>query len=150
MGAAGVAAMAWGAWGLLLAPHHPSHRLKVLIEVGAAAVIHDGLLAPLALAVAWLLVRVVGPRRSKPVLAGLGLLAAIALASIPVLGRFGAKADNPSALPRDYPRGLLLIAVVTVVVTTLLVLLQRLADARRPAPEPEDAGAGSTWDGGPW
>ena len=79
----------------------------------SAAVVHDVVVAPLAIAVGWLVVRFV-PRVAKaPVQAGLILSAVVTAVSWPALRGYGRIASNPTYLPRDYGRGLALsLAVV--------------------------------------
>ncbi len=78
-----------------------------------AAVVHDLVVAPAAVAVGWLVVRF-APRALKAPLQAALLLSAVLLAvSWPALRGYGRVASNPSYLPRDYGRGLALsLAVV--------------------------------------
>ena len=66
-----------------------------------------------------------------PVAAALVVLGATTLLAVPVLGRFGARPDNPTLLDRDYPAGWLALAGV-VVLTTVVASLVR--SRRRPSP----------------
>jgi hypothetical protein len=79
----------------------------------AAAVIHDVVVAPLAVGVGWLVLRF-APRAVKaPVQAGLILTAVLVAVSFPALRGYGRRPSNPSYLPRDYATGLLMsLAVV--------------------------------------
>ena len=78
-----------------------------------AAVVHDVVVAPLAVGVGWLVVRF-APRVAKaPVQAGLIVSAVVVAMSWPALRGYGRIASNPTYLPRDYGRGLILsLAVV--------------------------------------
>ncbi len=79
----------------------------------SAAVVHDVVVAPLAIAVGWLVVRF-APRIVKaPVQAGLIVSAIVVAMSWPALRGYGRIASNPTYLPRDYGTGL---------VVTLLLL----------------------------
>lgn len=129
----GVGLMVWGTWGLFIASGHPDHRLRVLTQVVAAAALHDAVLAPAALAVAWALSRLLGRVRARRALAILGVCAATTLLAVPVLGRFGARQDNPSLLPRQYVSGLVLVLAVEAV-ATLLLLRRRSTKSVRRAP----------------
>lgn len=72
----------------------------------AAAVIHDLVVAPAAIAVGWLVVRF-APRAAKaPMQAGLVLTAVVVAVSWPALRGYGRIASNPTYLPRDYASGL--------------------------------------------
>jgi hypothetical protein len=56
-------------------------------------------------------------RRPVPpaVTAGAVVLATVTVVAVPVLGRFGARADNPTLLDRNYVLGWLALATLTVV-----------------------------------
>jgi hypothetical protein len=82
-------------------------------------VLHDGVLATLTLAVALVAVRLVPRDRLAPWVVGLVLLVPTTLLAIPELGRFGARADNPTLLDRHYWLGWT--ALVLVVMAGILV-----------------------------
>ncbi len=79
----------------------------------AAAVIHDLVVAPIAIGVGWLVLRF-APRAAKaPVQAGLILTAIAVAVAWPALRGYGRNPSNPTYLPRDYGTGLALsLAVV--------------------------------------
>jgi hypothetical protein len=77
--------------------------------------LHDGVLAPLTIA-ACLLVAARGRRVPAPLVMGAVVLATVTVVAIPVLGRFGARADNPTLLDRNYVLGWLVLATLTVAV----------------------------------
>lgn len=94
----GLFAVGWGGYGLLGAVEPLSWG--VFVALGIAG--HDLLLAPIAVAVGWLLARIVPDVLRPPVQVGLigsgiALVAGLAL----VLGQ-GFTADVPSALPFNY------------------------------------------------
>ena len=100
-----------------------------------AAVVHDVVVAPLAVAVGWLVVRLV-PRVAKaPVQAGLILSAVLVAVSWPALRGYGRIPSNPTYLPRDYGAGLALtLALVWAVCAAwLLVRLVRNRPGRHGA-----------------
>jgi hypothetical protein len=51
------------------------------------------------------------------------LFGVIFLVSIPVLGRFGQRPDNPTLMPRDYGAGLIVALVAVWLSTTTVFLL---------------------------
>ena len=79
--------------------------VRVAVLVVLAAVTHDLVIVPVVLA-AGLVLRRTPEWARAPLQATLLVCAVVVLVSVPVLGRFGARADNPSLLPRDYPAGL--------------------------------------------
>jgi hypothetical protein len=102
---------AYGAW-LLLSRQDLGALVEVAVWLGAGVALHDGVLAPLVL----LLVAVVGrvlPRAARgPAVALLVVLGSVTLLAVPVLGRFGAREDNPTLLDRPYVAGWAVLAAL--------------------------------------
>ena len=120
LGAVGVLVVVYGGW-LVLSRGHD--LLNLLLWLAAGVVLHDGVLALVVLAVATVAVRLL-PRPAKaPAVVGFVVLGSVTLLAVPVLGRFGARPDNPTLLDRDYTVGWLVLAglVVAAVVTASLV-----------------------------
>lgn len=104
---AGGTAAAYGVWGSAFGADTDPARVAVLV-VGAALA-HDLLLAPVVVAVAWWgrhLLPAPARRWAGGALLVSGALVAVA---VPVIGRFGERADDPSLLPRDHGQGLLVV-----------------------------------------
>jgi hypothetical protein len=59
------------------------------------------------------------------------VLGTVTLSAVPVLGRFGARADNPTLLDRHYLLGWLVFAVLVGVVTAASVLVRGRRTTRR-------------------
>ena len=109
----GTVGMAYGAW-LLLSRQDLGQIVEVALWLAAAVVIHDGILAPAVLALGWLGGRLLPRAVARGAVTVLVLLGPTVLVAMPVLGRFGAKPDNPTLLDRDYTLGLLGFAVLCV------------------------------------
>lgn len=78
----------------------------------SAAVVHDVVVAPAAVAVGWLVARF-APRAVKaPLQAGLVLTAVLVAVSWPALRGYGRIPSNPTYLPRPYGTGLALSLLV--------------------------------------
>ncbi|MGY2874256.1 hypothetical protein ACVW00_001446 [Marmoricola sp. URHA0025 HA25] len=60
-----------------------------------------------------------------PVVTGAVVLGTVTLVAIPVLGRFGARADNPTLLDRNYLLGWLVVATLTVVLVGAALAVAR-------------------------
>ncbi|MFJ8141483.1 hypothetical protein [Streptomyces sp. NPDC096013] len=125
LGAAGLALMGVGA--SLLADVRD--LTGVLVWLGGAVVLHDGLIGPLVLLAGLALVRggARGTVRGALVVAG-----ALTVVALPVLLRPGRRA-NASVLPLDYPRNWL-IAMAAVGAVTALALAVRWVARRRRSP----------------
>lgn len=123
--AVGGVVMAVGVRGLLVnsgsvMDTNPSRWIVLFV---AAIAVHDVVLAPLVLAVGYGVSRLV-PARLRPVIQG-GLIcsALVTLFAYPFVRRFGAMPTNPTILPRDYTRGLLIVLAVVWVVTAAMAAM---------------------------
>ncbi|MFZ2015724.1 MAG: hypothetical protein WAV00_18050 [Nocardioides sp.] len=123
----GLVATAYGVW-LLLDLGWANTRSTLVWLVGGV-VLHDGVFAVAVLAVALVAVRVAPGDRLAPWVVALVILVPVTLLGIPELGRFGARADNPTLLDRPYWLGWSV--MVTLVVVGVLV--GALATRRRRA-----------------
>jgi hypothetical protein len=123
LGALGLALMGLGAW---LVTDQPD-PLGVLVWLAGALVLHDGILAPLVLAVGLLLV---GRRRRGPLRGALLVAGSVVLVALPLLVRPGAP-PNPSALPLPYGRNLAIVLAAVTVVTGLLIAVRRRRERRQ-------------------
>ncbi|MEZ5094267.1 hypothetical protein [Nocardioides sp.] len=100
LGALGVAGAAYGGW--LLVQRGFADLVATAVWLGAGVVGHDGLLAPLTLLAGLLAARLL-PRGWLGPAARFGVLVGpVTLLAVPVLGRFGARADNATLLDRAY------------------------------------------------
>ena len=127
IGLLGVAATAYGAWLLLTeAIDGWGDLVDVAVWLAAGVVLHDFVLVPLTLAVGLALTSLLPASRRAPVAAGLVVLGTLTLVAVPVLGGWGANADNPTILDRDYAAGWLVLAAVILAVVLTSMLLTRL------------------------
>ncbi|MGH9165786.1 MAG: hypothetical protein ACRDZW_09780 [Acidimicrobiales bacterium] len=78
---------------------------------------HDLILLPVVFLVGYMVARVVPDRVRAPIQAGLISTGFVVLYAFPFVRGYGRKADNPSILPQDYGRGLLLVLGFILVVT---------------------------------
>jgi len=151
---AGLSAAAYG--GLLLAQRGWANFEATLTWLIGGVVLHDALLAPATLAVAWAALRLVRRERLGPWAVGVVLLGPLTLLAIPVLGGFGVRSDNPTLLDRDYWAGWGGLVVVVVVGILVARHAERWRRSRVPVsvpvsvPEPisVEGGAHGPRDGG--
>lgn len=124
LGAVGVGVAAYGV-SLLL--DLGFGNLKATAEwVIGGVVLHDGVLAPLTIALGYVVVRLSrGRSLPGPVVVGGLVLGTVTVAAIPVLGRFGARSDNATLLDRHYVIGWGVLAAITVAATACGLVLQR-------------------------
>lgn len=127
------------------APTGPSGRLlelgaanlaSTLVWLAGGVLLHDGVLAPATVAAAALGIVVLPARLRSPVAAGFLVLATVTVTAVPVLGRFGAREDNPTLLDRDYTTGwvVLALSVLTGVAAWSAVVVARARREQPPRP----------------
>lgn len=129
LGLVGVLLGGYGAF-LLLSRQDGDQLLNVAVWLASGVVLHDLVLAPVVLGLVALGARLAPVPARAPAAAALVVLGSVTLLAVPVLGRFGARPDNPTLLDRDYTAGWLALAGV-VVLTTVVASLVR--SRRRPA-----------------
>jgi hypothetical protein len=142
-----LAGLATGGYGVLrLLDLGWANFRATLVWLVGGVVLHDAFLAPATIALSWVALRLVTRDRLAPWVAGLVLLGPLTLLAVPVLGRYGARADNPTLLDRPYWAGWS--AVVAVVCLGILVV--RYVGNRRRAvvPVPSEGGDDGAGDGG--
>ena len=123
LGALGVAVAAYGAW--LLLQEDLADLFGTGVWLVGGVVLHDFVLVPLTLLLGFALVRLLPANLRAPVAGGLVVLGTVTLMAVPVLGGWGANADNPTILDRNYAAGWLVVAGVTMLVVVLMIVLRR-------------------------
>jgi hypothetical protein len=119
------------------------NAVATLEWLAGGVVAHDGLLAPATIGVVVISARVIPRWLRGPAAVGLIVLGSATVFAIPVLGRFGARPDNPTLLDRHYLVGwLVLAAIVTAGVAVGAMRLRRVATVTTASPGPS-AGGGS-------
>lgn len=133
----GVLFGAYGAW-LLLSRQDTDGNIATGTWLVAGVLLHDFLLVPVVLVVMGLGSRLLPGAWRAPVAVGVVVLGSLTLMAVPVLGRFGARPDNPTLLDRPYVAGwLVLAALVAVVVVAVCLLRSRRGAQRGAAPQGE-------------
>ena len=100
-----------------------THPRSMAIWLVGCLLVHDFVVAPLVFGVGRALRRVVAGPDRKLLQSFLLLSGVIFLVSVPVLGRFGQRPDNPTLLPRDYAVGLIVALVAVWGATTATFFL---------------------------
>jgi hypothetical protein len=122
LGALGVAVATYGGW--LLLQEDLSDLVDTAVWLAGGVVLHDFVLVPLTLLLGLALVRLLPANLRAPVVGGLVVLGTVTLMAVPVLGGWGANADNPTILDRNYPVGWLVVAGVTMLVVVVTIVLR--------------------------
>jgi len=112
LGTFGVLAAAYGVW-LWLSRGHD--RWDVVLWLAGGVVLHDAVLSAVVIVLGLLLVRVLPKAAQAPAAVGCVVLGSVTLLAVPVLGGFGARADNATLLDRNYSAGWLVLAGITIV-----------------------------------
>jgi hypothetical protein len=121
IGALGVLAGLYGGWLLLTRGHD---LLDVALWLAGGVVLHDAVLSVVVVALGVLAVRLLPVAARAPAVAGFVVLGSATLFAIPVLGRFGARSDDPTLLDRNYWAGWLVLAGLTLVVVAVATLVR--------------------------
>ncbi|MGW4054316.1 hypothetical protein ACWENA_26180 [Streptomyces sp. NPDC004779] len=117
LGGLGVALAGLGTWLVVTGPDPAG----VLLWLAGALILHDGVIAPLVLAVGLLLVG----RSDRTLLRGTLIVAgSLTFVALPLLVRPGSP-PNPSALPLPYGRNLAIVLAVVAVVAGARILIRR-------------------------
>ena len=127
--------VAMGAFGLLrFLQHDWGDTVNAVLYLGGGVVVHDGIIAPLTIALTFLGVRVVPRKARVAVITGLVVLLTVTVTAVPVLGAWGRTPDNPSLLDRHYVLGWCVFALV-VLVGSLVTLAPAWRRLGQPGPE---------------
>lgn len=134
----GLAAAGYGVFGLLTAGSRVP-LLSWLTWFVGAALLHDLLLAPLWLGLGWLAARLLPVAARPAALVGALVAGMISLVALPFVLGIGADPRNPSFLPRDYGRNLLLldaaVLLLAVAWATWATVRARRADIPETTPQ---------------
>ena len=124
LGTAGVLVAAYGAL-LALTRQETGQLVEVAVWLAAGVLVHDVLLSG-ALLLAGLAGRRLLPAPWRtPATVALVVWGSLTLVAVPVLGRFGARTDNPTLLDRPYAASWLVLLVATVSVVVVVGLVRR-------------------------
>jgi hypothetical protein len=99
--------------------------VAAVVWLAGGVVLHDAVLAPLVIAVATLGVLVLPPWARPAAAAATVVLGSLTLMALPVLGKFGARPDNPTLLDRPYLTGWLVLAALVWTYAGVWALAQR-------------------------
>ncbi len=128
--AVGWAVMGWAVVGVLGDVWLRDRPLEVVRWAVATLLVHDLVLAPVVTIVGLGLARLLPPAVRGPVSGAVALSGLVLLFAYPLLRAFGRRDANPTILPLDYPRNVVIILVAIWVVAGAVVVTRRL----RPAP----------------
>lgn len=145
VGLLGLAATAYGAVVLLDLGVH--NLVDATLWLVAGVLLHDAVLAPLTIVLGVLLAALLRdrplPRWAGPFVGAGVVLATVTVVAVPVLGRFGARPDNPTLLDRSYVLGWLVLAALTLLGAAATVVVRgRLAEFARRTTKGGDDGPG--------
>ena len=127
IGAVGTLVAAYGAW-LALSRQDLGQLVEIGIWLAVGVIAHDALIAGAVILVSLLGRRLLPRAAQAPAVIALIVWGAVTLAVVPVLGRFGARSDNPTLLDRPYLASWLVLSAATVIVVALVSVWR----ARRP------------------
>lgn len=123
LAAAGVAVGAFGALKLLALGW--SNLFATIPWLLGGVLLHDAVIAPLVIGLCGAGLVVVPRWARGPAVAVVVVLGSATLLAVPVLGRFGAKADNTTLLDRPYGTGWLVLAGLVFAGAALAAVVRR-------------------------
>ncbi len=126
----GVLVGGYGAY-LLLSRQDADQLLNAAIWLASGVVLHDLVLAPIVLGLVVLGARLVPVAARVPAASALVVLGSVTVLAVPVLGRFGARPDNPTLLDRGYAAGWFALAGVVLLATVVATLVRSRRQSRR-------------------
>jgi hypothetical protein len=130
LGVAGTAAAAYGAW--LLRDDSLDTLVGIATWLVSGVLLHDLLLAPLTVVLVVVAARWLPAGWRAPAAAALVVVGSTTLWAVPVLGRFGARPDNPTLLDRNYLAGWALVVGLTLLATLAWARLRSGRSGRGP------------------
>ena len=133
--AAGWAVIAFGVRGIFekTIDTRPSQLARFVV---GGALIHDLLVAPLVIAVAVAITKVVPGRSRAALQATLIVSAVVALFAYPLVRGYGHATHNPTSLPHDYAANLAAVLGIVWAVAAVVVLTRLRGGAKQTLPPP--------------
>jgi hypothetical protein len=124
----GLAAIGYGLWSAIRSPDITASRYGGFLLL--VLVLHDAVLSPVFLLAGVLVRRVIPPAVRAIAQTALIASAVVALIAAPLALGYGRIADNRSALPLNYPGGILLV-LAAIWLTTLIAVAVRVRSVHR-------------------
>lgn len=121
----GLAAVGYGTVGLLTAGNSVPLTAWATWFVGSA-LLHDVVLAPIWIGLGWLTTRLLPSAARPPLVIGGAVAGMLTLVALPFVFAPGRDPANPSFLPRDYGRNLLLVDAAILLVAVVWAILAAL------------------------
>lgn len=101
-----------------------AHPVAIAVHLVAFDLAHDLVLAPLFVLGGWLIARLVPAPARGPLRASLAATVVTVVFALPLVRRWGERPANPSALPQDYGRNLVVLVVLVWVCGCATVILR--------------------------
>jgi hypothetical protein len=126
----GWSVIAFGVVGVMNSVWLKDRPAEVATWVLGGLVVHDAVLAPLVTVVALLVARLLPQWMRGPIAAALVLSGLVLLFSYPLLRAFGRREANPSILPLDYGRNVIVVVAIVWAVALAVVVVRLLRRQR--------------------
>ncbi|WP_017934456.1 hypothetical protein [Nocardioides sp. Iso805N] len=114
----GLILLAYGGW-LLLHTQRPAQLAQATTWALAAVVLHDALIAPLALTLGWIGGRALPRTVARAATVAFVLAGTLTIVAIPVLDGYAAGGANHTLLDRDYVGGWILVIALILLTTAV-------------------------------
>ena len=123
LGAIGVAAGLFGALSFLQTGW--DNMMGAVLFLAGGVAIHDGLIAPITIALTVLGTRLLPRAARRRVTLGVVVLLTVTASALPAILRLGARSDNDTILPRNYLVGWLIVAALILLGTLVIDAVTR-------------------------
>lgn len=125
LGVVGLVFVGLGGYALIQGVNSDSYP-NIAVWLVGALVLHDGVLAAIVAVAGWLLTRLL-PDVIRPIVqAGLVVGGILVLLAIPVLSGGGKDPANPTILPLNYTRNIVIILIIVSLITGILIVTRLL------------------------
>lgn len=124
LGGLGVVVALYGAW-LALSRQDAGQLVEIALWMAGGVALHDAVIAVVVVMAALAGRRVLPHHWQAPAAIGLLVWGSITLMAVPVIGRLGAREDNPTLLDRPYLATWLVATALTLLAVALAGLVRR-------------------------
>lgn len=122
----GVTGVATAVYGVRLLLEQGGGNLRATLSwLVGGVLLHDAVIGPAVIAMTAAVVLVSGRHLPAPAIVGAVVVGTVSVVAVPVLGRFGARADNPTLLDRHYVIGWTVLVGLTCAAVALALLRER-------------------------
>lgn len=130
IGGVGVLVMLYGAV-RLVQKTATAEKVGLVKWLAGSVILHDGIIAPIVVAIGWALAKYVPSRGRAYIQGGLAVAGIVALFTLPMIYRRGKSQPGTTLLTRNYGESLLIVLALVAVGTVIAYAMRVRRDSRR-------------------